>query len=674
MRSAPRSAYSPTWTETESIVSGTDSTSGARRGLSSTRMNPARSAPASAATSTSSWRVSPQTLTSGREINSASFSAGPSARISTEPTRIASAPASSAAAPWPRDEIPLSATMVRSRGALATSSSCDRRSIRKLERSRALIPIVSAPSWTARSSSCASCALTSASKPSSCAVCRSAIVLWSSRSRNNKSAALAPAVCASARCSRVEKNPLASSGRLVALRAAFRSSKEPPKRWSTRIDTAAAPARSNSAASAAGSASGRRSPAEGERRLTSAIAPSPGRRSASAKRNQHLQSLSGRAGLDRLAGELQALAQVLRVSTGGDRAGRVQEDRVAPAAVATGEDLPDRSRVLFRRATPKLLRRAASDSQLHRIDLPLPDATLDDLVDEVRARRGELVDPAGPVDDECTPCAECGQHLGEGLDQIGRVDPDDLGPGARGVRQRPENVEDRSGRELLPHRRRVLHRRMVRGRKQEAETEGVDRVRDPLGRKFQLEAERFEDIGRAGGGRDRAVPVLCDPSAGRRRHQRRRGRDVERAAAVAARPGSVDEIVALRVNREHVCPHRLGAASDLVGRLALQPQRDKEAADLGGRRVATHDRVHRLTRLVAGEVVSVEQPGKGRLHQCPSRKLRARSGPTGVSTDSGWNWTPSTRSSRWRTAITSPSSHVAETWSSSGIDVAASEW
>ena len=30
----------------------------------------------------------------------------------------------------------------------------------------------------------------------------------------------------------------------------------------------------------------------------------------------------------------------------------------------------------------------------------------------------------------------------------------------------------------------------------------------------------------------------------------------------------------------------------------------------------------------------------------PSRKLRASSGPTGVSTDSGWNWTPSTGSSR----------------------------
>ena len=48
-------------------------------------------------------------------------------------------------------------------------------------------------------------------------------------------------------------------------------------------------------------------------------------------------------------------------------------------------------------------------------------------------------------------------------------------------------------------------------------------------------------------------------------------------------------------------------------------------------------------------------------------KFRSRSRPIGkVSTDSGWNWTPSTGSSRCRTAITSPSSLVAETVRQSG--------
>ena len=57
-------------------MSGASRSSAVRRGLSCARMKPTRSAPASTATSTSSCRVSPQTLTSGREISSASFAPG----------------------------------------------------------------------------------------------------------------------------------------------------------------------------------------------------------------------------------------------------------------------------------------------------------------------------------------------------------------------------------------------------------------------------------------------------------------------------------------------------------------------------------------------------------------------------------------------------------------------
>ena len=57
-----------------------------------------------------------------------------------------------------------------------------------------------------------------------------------------------------------------------------------------------------------------------------------------------------------------------------------------------------------------------------------------------------------------------------------------------------------------------------------------------------------------------------------------------------------------------------------------------------------------------------------------SRKFLASAGPSGVSTLSGWNCTPSIGSSRWRTPITSPSAVRAETSSSSGIRRAASEW
>ena len=64
----------------------------------------------------------------------------------------------------------------------------------------------------------------------------------------------------------------------------------------------------------------------------------------------------------------------------------------------------------------------------------------------------------------------------------------------------------------------------------------------------------------------RPVPVLGDTGAGGGRDERGGGRDVERAGAVAAGPGGVDEVVALRAYGEHVLAHRLGAAGDLVRR------------------------------------------------------------------------------------------------------------
>ena len=185
--------------------------------------------------------------------------------------------------------------------------------------------------------------------------------------------------------------------------------------------------------------------------------------------------------------------------------------------------------------------------------------------------------------------------------------------------------------------------------------------------------ELFEDVGTAGRRGDRAVPVLRDSRARRRGDERGGGRDVERPAAITSGAGSVDEVVALRRHRQDVCPHRLGAAGDLVGGLSLQPQGDEEPADLRGRRFARHDRVHHTSGFVASQVAAVEQVSESSLDHRP-RKFSARSRPCGVRTDSGWNWTPSIGSSRCRTAITSPSAAVAETSKHSGTVVAAREW
>ncbi len=220
----------------------------------------------------------------------------------------------------------------------------------------------------------------------------------------------------------------------------------------------------------------------------------------------------------------------------------------------------------------------------------------------------------------------------------------------------------------------MLHRRVVRLREQEAEAELVDRPLDPLRRQLEAETERLEDICGAARRRCGSVAVLRDRRACARRDQGGRGGDVVRVRAVAARADDVDEVVALWVDAQHVLAHGLRAAGDLVRRLALGAQRDEEAGDLRGSRLAAHDRAHRLARLVPREVVTVQQlRDRGLDHQRPSRKLRASAGPSGVSTDSGWNWTPTIGSSRWRTAITSPSSAYAVGSSTSGRRVAASE-
>ena len=137
--------------------------------------------------------------------------------------------------------------------------------------------------------------------------------------------------------------------------------------------------------------------------------------------------------------------------------------------------------------------------------------------------------------------------------------------------------------------------------------------------------------------------MFGDRCSGGSGDERRGRRDVDRARAVATGSRSVDEVVAFGPNGEHVAAHRLGAAGDLVRSLALRAQGDEEAPDLRGRRLAAHDLAHHLARLFAPEIVPVEQPLQCLLdHRL--RKFRAIWLPSGVSTDSGWNCTPSTGS------------------------------
>ena len=92
-----------------------------------------------------------------------------------------------------------------------------------------------------------------------------------------------------------------------------------------------------------------------------------------------------------------------------------------------------------------------------------------------------------------------------------------------------------------------------------------------------------------------------------------------------------------------------------VDRLPLRAQRDQHARglDLGG--VAGHDLGQHRRGLLRGEVLARRQR-VDRLREDGVRQGSSRSSclPSGVSTDSGWNWTPCAGSSRWRIAISTP--------------------
>ena len=438
----------------------------AARGLAGSRMNPHRSAPASTATATSSSRVSPQTFTSGRESSSRSFAGrvgGPHQRGADE-DRVGAG------------ELGRGALRARVDGALgdrrpgraaprATSSSCAARSIAKVDEVARVDPDHGrAPSATARPSSAASCASTSVSSPSRAACAISAAAARSSRSRRISSAASAPALASSSRCSLGREEALGEERQRPSRRARHAGRRPiPPKRSSTSTETAAAPARANAGASGAGSASGRRSPADGERRLISAIAGETraGERVAEPTHrregDERLEPLGRGSRVDRLAGELEPVAEIVRVPAGGDRAGGVEQDRVALARPAPRPRRPPgsrrRSRPASRRAAPRARSgRCRGRAGRSRARAPSPSTTS-------QTRFG----PAG--ESSSTPNAPWTTNARRAPSRASTsaivrherrvVDADDLGARAGRVRERPEDVEDRPRRELLAHGRGV---------------------------------------------------------------------------------------------------------------------------------------------------------------------------------------------------------------------------
>ena len=142
--------------------------------------------------------------------------------------------------------------------------------------------------------------------------------------------------------------------------------------------------------------------------------------------------------------------------------------------------------------------------------------------------------------------------------------------------------------------------------------------RDPGRGEIEAHAEGLDHVRRSAEARDRPIPVLghLEPRAGH--DERGRRGDVERAGRVAARPGGVDEHLAVRAGERRpdvapgpdphgLEPHDLRQPDQLLDGLPLHPKGGEEGRDLDGGGGPGHQGLHRGGRLEPREVAPLHQ-------------------------------------------------------------------
>ena len=283
-----------------------------------------------------------------------------------------------------------------------------------------------------------------------------------------------------------------------------------------------------------------------------------------------------------------AFAEIGRAPRPPERGRGVERDRVGRRAASP----PNTASVIsaLRAASPPARsdERAQLDAELARVDLARASRRRLTVATVVAPHGESSSMPRCAVHDQRVLARRARQRLRHRLDQLRRVDADQLAPRARRVRQRPEQVEDRAHAELAPHRARVAHRRVVRRARTGSRTRSsmqraparapsVDRARRaPRARRPSRSAMM------------RAVAVLGDARRRRGRDERRRRRDVERARAVAARAAVSTQVVA-HGRHGHTCARIARAAPTISSTVSpLARSADEQAGDLGRVGLAAH--------------------------------------------------------------------------------------
>src|SRR5262249_17416403 len=148
--------------------------------------------------------------------------------------------------------------------------------------------------------------------------------------------------------------------------------------------------------------------------------------------------------------------------------------------------------------------------------------------------------------------------------------------------------------------------------------------------------------------RDRPVPVLGDGGTGAGSDDRGGRREVEEIAPEASRAARVEQRRPLRRDAAHAPPQGGDRPGDLVRRLAPRRDAEEDRALLGLGRLAVHEISESGFGEIARERPAADDDAQGlgdmRGHGVvPRRRKFSRSrSPSGVRTDSGWNWTPKT--------------------------------
>ena len=145
------------------------------------------------------------------------------------------------------------------------------------------------------------------------------------------------------------------------------------------------------------------------------------------------------------------------------------------------------------------------------------------------------------------------------------------------------------------------------GREHEADADLVDALRHLRRAEVDVDPERLERVGAARLRGHGAPAVLGHPRASGGSDEYGRGRDVERARAVAAGADHVDQIVrVLDLDPGRELAHHLGGGGDLAYGFLLHPQRDGDRRDHHRRHLPAHDLAHQIEHLVVENLAMLD--------------------------------------------------------------------